>query len=68
MQYARYDRLNNDMYFWDGGVNWFLKGQTSKITLSYNNRPVYQSSIQNNKANKVERKGTFVLQYQVFFN
>ena len=68
LQYAKYERLQQNMAFWDGGVNWFLKGQNSKLTLAYQNRPVYQVVPGNDKANLLERKGAVILQYQVFLN
>ena len=63
MQHAQYDRLNESMKFYDIGVNWLLASHTSKLTLSYQNRPVY-----NTTGDQIERKGAFIAQYQVFFN
>lgn len=68
LQYAHYDRLRDNMAYWDGGVNWLLKGHTSKLTLAYQSRPVYQSDAVAPDAFKIDRKGSFVLQYQVFLN
>ena len=63
VQYADYDRLNDKMFFVDAGVNWLLSGHTSKLTLSYQNRPIYTIS-----GDQTKRLGAFTLQYQVFFN
>lgn len=63
LQYADYDRLNNSMLFVDAGVNWLLTGHTSKLTLSYQNRPLYNAA-----GDQLKRLGAFTLQYQVFFN
>lgn len=60
IQHAHYERLNNDMSFYDIGVNWLLNGQTSKLTLSYQNRPIYDVG-----GYLTEHKSAFVLQYQV---
>jgi len=68
LQYAKYDRLQQNMAFWDGGINWFLKGQTSKLTLAYQNRPVYETVAGKDKANQTDHKGAVILQYQVFLN
>jgi hypothetical protein len=68
LQYAHYDRLRDNMAFWDGGVTWLLKGQTSKVTFAYQSRPVYQVDAATQDAFKTDRKGSFVLQYQVFLN
>lgn len=63
MQYGNYERLHDPMTYYDAGVNWFLAGQTSKFTVSYQNRPVFGTN-----GNSIERKGAIVAQYQVFFN
>ena len=66
-QYAAYKRLADDLHYFDAGVNWLLAGQTSKLTLSYQNRPVY--SLHADGANRVDsRNSAVVVQYQVFFN
>lgn len=63
IQHANYDRLNDAMNFYDLGVNWLLAGHTSKLTLSYQNRPVYDAA-----GNLMTLKDAVVAQYQVFFN
>lgn len=68
LQYAHYDRLQDNMAFWDAGVNWLLKGHTSKLTFAYQNRPIYQVQAGSQQAVGIERKGSFLLQYQVYFN
>lgn len=68
LQYAHYDRLKDNMAFWDGGINWLLKGHTSKLTFAYQSRPVYQVDAVTQEAFKTDRKGSFILQFQVFLN
>lgn len=63
IQHAHYERLNEDMNFYDVGVNWLLAGQTSKLTVSYQNRPIY-----NTAGDLTDHKGAIVAQYQVSFN
>lgn len=63
MQYADYDRLKDAMIYFDAGVNWLLSGHTSKFTVSYQNRPIYDAS-----GDKTGTKGALLAQYQVFFN
>lgn len=60
IQHAHYERLNQDMNFYDVGVNWLLNGQTSKFTISYQNRPIYNTS-----GNLTDHKGAVIAQYQV---
>ena len=40
-QYSKYKRLADDLHYFDAGVSWLLAGHTSKLTFSYQNRPVY---------------------------
>ena len=68
LQYAHYDRLKEDMKFWDMGVNWLLKGHTSKLTMAYQIRPVYETIAGQDKASLTTHKGSFIVQYQVFLN
>ena len=66
LQTASYDRLDKKMTVFNLGVNWFIKNNSSKLTLDYQNRPVY-SLVSNNLIRESFRKGQFVLQYQFFF-
>lgn len=65
VQTAKYDRLNKQMTVFNLGVNWFIKNNNSKLTLDYQNRPVY-SLEGNNLIRSSTRKGQIVLQYQFF--
>ncbi len=65
LQSASYDRLQSQMTVVDVGVNWFIKGHTSKITLDYQDRPVYTP--QGTDLISDGRKGQVLLQYQYFF-
>ncbi|GGF11403.1 hypothetical protein [Hymenobacter cavernae] len=66
-QHARYKRLADDLNYYDAGINWLLVGHTSKLTVSYQNRPVYL--VQANGDNRVDaRRSAVVMQYQVYFN
>ena len=66
-QYAAYKRLADDLHYFDAGVNWLLAGHTSKLTFSYQNRPIY--SLHTDGTNRVDsRRSAVVVQYQVFFN
>ncbi|WP_229725492.1 hypothetical protein [Hymenobacter baengnokdamensis] len=65
-QYARYDRLADPMVLTNLGVNWLLYGNTSKLTFNYQNRPVFTAQ-HNGDITATDRKGEYVLQYQVAF-
>lgn len=62
---GNYDRLSDQMNVVDVGVNWLIKGHTSKLTLDYQNRPVYET--QGTDLVKSTNRGQVVLQYQVYF-
>lgn len=62
---GKFDRLNDQMNVIDVGVNWLIKGHQSKITLDYQNRPVYET--QGTDLVKSANRGQVVLQYQVYF-
>jgi hypothetical protein len=65
VQASKLERLNGAMNVYDLGVNWLIKGHSAKITLDYQNRPVY--AVSGNSLNRDTRRHQFVLQYQVFF-
>jgi len=65
LQSAKYDRLDKQMTVFDLGMNWFIKGHTSKFTLDYQNRPVYDPVGADLVSSS--RKSQVVLQYQIFF-
>jgi hypothetical protein len=62
VQYADYERLNDDMLWYEAGLNWLINGHHSKFTLAYRNRPLF-----NSEGVFTERKGSLILQYQIFF-
>ncbi|MBQ4820959.1 porin [Aquimarina sp. MMG016] len=62
MQYSDFERLENPLTAFDLGINWFLKGHSSKISFNAQNRPIY---FDRGKRPKTEdRKWMFILQYQ----
>ncbi len=63
IQYSNYERLNEPMVLVDAGINWLIYGHNSKFTLNYQSRPVFSSQ----DAKVIDRKGEWVLQYQVSF-
>ena len=62
---ADYDQLPSPMNVYNVGVNWLMKGHTSKISLDYQSRPVYEQ--QGIDWISKGSKGQVVLQYQIFF-
>jgi hypothetical protein len=62
---GHYNRINDPMNVVDVGINWLIKGHTSKISLDYQNRPVY--ALQGDNLTKTGNRGQVVLQYQINF-
>jgi len=60
---ANFHRLNDQMNVYSIGLNWLIKGHGSKLTLDYQNRPVYES--QGSSLVKSQNRGQLVLQYQI---
>ncbi|WP_165822142.1 hypothetical protein [Hymenobacter edaphi] len=67
LEHARYQRLNDPMNYYDVGVNWLLLGHTSKLTVAYQNRPIFTPD-GSGKYNRTSDRGAVVAQYQVSFN
>ncbi len=68
IQHAKFDRLENAMNFYDLGINWLLSSHVSKLTLAYQNRPLFYTQPGNSKGILNGNRGSFLLQYQVFLN
>jgi hypothetical protein len=58
-----YIRLKDRMNAFDVGLNWLIKGHGSKLSLDYQNRPVYEQ--QGAGLVKTTTRGQVVLQYQI---
>ncbi|CAG4990126.1 hypothetical protein DYBT9275_00457 [Dyadobacter sp. CECT 9275] len=65
VQHADYDRLKDAMNLYNLGLNWLIKGHNGKLTLNYENRPVYKAGVATNELVKNGRKGALILQYQI---
>jgi hypothetical protein len=59
--FAQFDRLKSDMLMWDAGLNWLIEGHRSRISLNYQNRPVFDAATLRENS----RKGMVVLQFQI---
>lgn len=65
-QYARLQRLNDPMLYTDCGVNWLISGHQSKVTIAWQNRPVFVSDASGEQTLS-SRKNVVVVQYQIAF-
>jgi len=66
IQYSDFEALDDTMIVYDLGVNCFFNGHSNKLTLGYQNRPIFQSI--NNELKVDERKGMLIMQYQIEIN
>ncbi len=66
IQYANWDKLDDPMMVYDLTLNWYFKGHDNKLSLGYQNRPLYRETGNNIEA--YTRKGMLVLQYQIEIN
>lgn len=64
MQHSNFEKLTDAVNYYDIGINWLMSGHGSKLTLAYQDRPIYSTT----DYKVSERKGTLLLQYQVFLN
>jgi hypothetical protein len=60
---GNFDQLSGQMDVYNAGINWLLKGHSSKFSLDFQSRPVY--SIQNDILTRTTRRAQVVLQFQV---
>ena len=62
LEYADYDRLDDNMVLWDLGLMWLLHGHYSKFGLNVQNRPIFFE--RDDKLLSDGRKNMVVLMYQ----
>ncbi len=67
IQASKYYHFESAMVVYNVGVNWLLKGQNSKISLDYQDRPYFSTKIATGETSQTARRGMLVLQYQVSF-
>lgn len=66
VQYSSLQKLEDPMIYYDMGLNFLLSGHNSKITLAYQNRPIFTANT-SGAYNVSERKSAVLMQYQVSF-
>jgi hypothetical protein len=66
--YARYERLNDPMLVYDIGMNWLISGNSVKISLDYQSRPIFAQAT-NGTVNEIRnaRRGQLTMQFQAAF-
>jgi hypothetical protein len=66
VQYANYDRLQDPMVVTDVGVNWLMQGHSQKLSLDWQNRPVFAANAAGDLQQST-RKNALIMQYQTAF-
>ena len=65
-QVSDFQGLDQKMNLHEGGLNWLISGDhKSKLTLAYQSRPIFNTSVNTGRKIETDRKGMVVLQYQV---
>lgn len=63
-QYSDYDKLQDPVTFLEAGIHLLMDGQRSKLTLAYQNRPIFDVDWKGDLVQQL-RKSSLVLQYQI---
>ena len=63
-QHSTFNLLKDPMLMYEAGVNWIIEGHRSKISLNYQNRPVFNLDANGNYV-VTTRKGMLVIQFQI---
>ncbi|HEX2898806.1 MAG TPA: hypothetical protein VHS96_03705 [Bacteroidia bacterium] len=65
-QYAQFKKLDDPVLVLDAGINWLMQGHTQKLSLDFQNRPVFTAATNGSLVNST-RKSALILQYQTSF-
>ncbi|WP_435138047.1 porin [Formosa sp. A9] len=65
-QWSNFDALNNNMFAYSFGVNWYINNQKMKLSIGGQNRPVFSTI--NDSSVEIDRKWMGVLQFQYLLN
>ena len=63
-QYSKFDLLSDPMLMYEAGVNWLIEGHRAKLSLNYQNRPVFMLN-EGGDYEKETRKQMVLLQFQI---
>ncbi len=65
-QIADYQRINGTMGVYNVGINYLIRAHNTKLSLDYQNRPVFTAPTGAGTLTSDGRRGAITLQYQVF--
>jgi len=64
-QYSSFDRLNDNVLMYEGGLNWLMEGtHNSKLSINYQCRPIFETQTDGSIIN-TQRKRMVQVQYQI---
>ena len=63
-QYSAFQLLKDPMLMYEAGVNWLIEGHRSKISLNYQDRPIFNLNSLNDYV-VTTRRGMVVIQFQI---
>lgn len=63
-QYSNFELLKDPMIMFEGGLNWLIDGQRTKISFNYQSRPIFDSDDSGDYIS-TKRTGMFVTQLQI---
>lgn len=67
IHHGSFNNMKENMNLLEGGFNVYLKEHQSKFTFGFQSRPIFQQN-PNDELLVTDRKGMWVLQYQIMFN
>ncbi len=65
-QNSDFQALDQNVLVYEGGVNWYLNNFRTKLTLGYQNRPIFKTV--NSAKAETDKKGQWVIQFQLRFD
>ncbi len=65
-QFAKLEKLYDNVVVVDAGINWLINGHNGKLSLDFQNRPIFTTQTTGDIVVS-ERKNSVILQYQIFF-
>jgi hypothetical protein len=64
VMHGDFERLSDQMNVFNAGASWLISGHNSKISLDFQQRPVYENA--GGELRQRSSRGQFVIQYQIF--
>lgn len=66
LQHSEFEALDENILVYEGGLNWYINDYKTKLTLGYQNRPIF--NLVNSEKVVVDRMSQWVVQFQFRFD